>query len=301
VASSEPQPPGLYGAVYVSPHEDEVLVSCPARMLSERAHRLKILVVVAFARGARREPTAATRAFERLGIAVQRLERREQDSALGGLQERLADLALQTKARHVYLPLGADARAGSRLCHEAGLRALHEVSGRNVYFYEERPQALLPGAIRIRLGELGARLPPAATDIKDDASLLRACWGFFRAPFLHTEQPSLLERVRATQRMASSHRAARAWNPLRALGLRLQPVLEATEAADFEGLLGVLAALEPRLSELFGSPERLRRDAAAYARRIAGRPYAERYWLLLPPRDENGLAAVPLATGGPLA
>lgn len=301
MASGQPQAPGSYEAVYVSPHEDEVLVSCPARMLSERAQGLRILVVVAFARVARPVPQAAASALERLGIAVQRLERREQDSSFGELQERLADLVLQTRARHVYLPLGVGGHAGSRLCHEAGQRALHEVTGRNVYFYEERPHALLPGAIRIRLSELGARLPPAADDVKDDASLLRVCWGFSRAPFLRTERLSLLERARATQRTAWSHRAARAWNPLRALGLRLQPVLEATEATDFEGLLGVLAGIEPRLSELFGSRERLRRDAASYARRVAGRAYAERYWLLLPPRDESGLAAVPLAAEGPLA
>jgi hypothetical protein len=128
--------------------------------------------------------------------------------------------------------------------------------------------------------------------------LLRVCWRFSRAPFLKLERPSLMERARATQRVAMSHRAARAWNPLRALGVRLQPVLEAAEAADLEGLLGVLAGLEPRLSELFGSRERLARDAASYAKRIAGRAYAERYWLLLPQRLEGGLAEVPPAAGG---
>jgi len=56
------------------------------------------------------------------------------------------------------------------------------------------------------------------------------------------------------------------------------------------------ATPEPRIAELFGSRQRLAKDAARYAKRLAGRAYAERYWLLLPPRDEGGLVSVPLAS-----
>jgi hypothetical protein len=304
---------GVYDALYVSPHEDEVLVSCPGRLLSERAQSLKVLVVTPFARprqpgedGA--DPFAKLGCDElRLGLPAAR-ERNSfynsytrttfdrhlgDDSVQDELMKLLEDLATSTRARHIYLPLGTDGHVDHRLCHDAGLRALHEVSGRNVFLYEERPQALLPGAIRMRLGTLGARLPPAAADVRDNASMTRVAWSFNLAPFVAAERLGLVERARATRRMAARYRLARTWNPGRAFGLRLQPVLEAMDAAEFDGLLGVLQSADPRIAARFGSRERLAREASRYARKIAGRAYLERYWLLLPSRDEGGLSSVP--------
>ena len=313
MASLDPKSPGPYEVLYVSPHEDDVLVSCPGRMLSERAQGLRVLVVIVFGSAGRGDGPAPS-SLEKLGFDVLRLglppahernafynsytrttfERHlEDDRVQADLVGLLEELALQTKTRHVYLPLGADGHVDHRICHEAGLRALHDVTGRNVFFYEERPQALLPGAIRMRLGALGARLPPAAADVRDDASLTRVAISFNLAPFLAAERLGLLERARATGRVAAGYRAARAWNPGRALGLRLQPVLETMEAAEFEGLLGVLSSAEPRIAARFGSRERLAREAGRYAKKLAGRAYVERYWLLLPPRDEGGLVSVP--------
>jgi hypothetical protein len=226
-----------------------------------------------------------------------RFDRHAQDDELvAALAQQLSELALQTKARHVYLPLAANTHVDYRIVHDAGVRALQETTGRNVFFYEERPQALLPGAIRVRLSELGARLPPAAANIRDDPSLARVALSFNRAPFLAAEGLSLLERARATGRVAARFRAAREWNPGRAFGLRLQPVLETMDASEFDGMLHVLCNAEPRIADLFGSRQQLVRDAARYAKRLGGRAYAERYWLLLPPRDEGGLVSVPVAS-----
>jgi hypothetical protein len=318
VTSPDANSHGTYEAMYVSPHEEDVLVSCPGRMLSERAQGLRVLVVVPFS-GAARHGGPPEDALARLGFDVMRLglqpararnafydsysrtrfERHAQDDPIvAGLAQQLMELALRTKARHVYLPLGANTHVDRKLTHDAGLRGLVETTGRNVFFYEERPQALLPGAIRTRLSELGARLPPAAANIRDDPSLARVALSFNRAPFLAAERLGLLERARATRRVAASYRAARAWNPGRALGLRLQPVLEAMDGPEFDGLLGVLCNAEPRIDDLFGSREQLARDAGRYAKRLAGRAYAERYWLLLPPRDEGGLVSVRVASAG---
>jgi LmbE family N-acetylglucosaminyl deacetylase len=277
-------------------------------MLSERAQGLRVLVVIPFS------GENGPGALEKLGFDALRLglpaapERNDfynsytrttfdrhlaDDGVQDELMRRLEDLALRTKARHIYLPLGADGHVDHRLCHDAGLRALTEISGRNVFFYEERPQALLPGAIRMRLGTLGARLPPAAADVRDNASFTRMAVSFNRAPFVAAARLGLLERARATRRMAAGYRQARAWNPTRAFGLRLQPVLDAMDAAEFEGLLGVLQSAEPKLAARFGSREQLAREASRYAKKLAGRAYVERYWLLLPPRDEVGMLSVP--------
>jgi hypothetical protein len=318
VAKPDPKNLGAYQALYVSPHEDEVLLSCPGRMLSERAQGLRVLVVIPFSRAGDGEPGNGEGALEKLGFDALRLglppapERNGfynsytrttferhladdpvQDELVGLLEE----LALQTKARHIYLPLGADGHVDHRLCHDAGLRALQGIGGRNVFLYEERPQALLPGAIRMRLGALGARLPPAAADVHDNASLTRVAFSFNLAPFVAAEGLGLIERARVTGRMAARYREARAWNPGRAFGLRLQPVLESMDAAEFEGLLGVLQSAEPRIAARFGSREQLAREARRYAKKLAGRAYVERYWLLLPPRDEGGLVSVPVGAG----
>jgi len=44
-------------------------------------------------------------------------------------------------------------------------------------------------------------------------------------------------------------------------------------------------------SRAAAAPERLARLAAAYARRLGAKGYAERYWLLLPARDEGQISA----------
>src|SRR5262249_5522981 len=118
--------------------------------------------------------------------------------------------------------------------------------------------------------------------------------GWSRAPFLAAERLSALARLRLLARIAARSLAARAWNPARALGPRLQPVQEARDGADFLGVVGVMAQGEPRVAALCGSRERLARDAERYARRLGGRPYVERYWLLLPERAAFGLAPLPL-------
>jgi hypothetical protein len=196
----------------------------------------------------------------------------------------------------VYLPLGVSGHIDRRLCHEAGFAALQEHTGRNIFFYEERPQGLLPGAVRMRLGELGARLPPGAAELRDTASPVMTVLGWSRAPFLAAERLSTLSRLRLLAHIGARSIAARAWNPARALGPRLQPVQEELDGSDFQGLVGLMAQAEPRLSALFGSRARLTRDAERYARRLTVKPYVERYWLLLPERTAGGLAPVPMPT-----
>ena len=142
-----------------------------------------------------------------------------------------------------------------------------------------------------------ARGPQVHVDCKGviPAEMARTFHRILREELQHV----LLERARATRRMAARYRQARAWNPTRSFGLRLQPVLDAMDAAEFEGLLGVLQSAEPRLAARFGSREQLARDASLYAKKLAGRAYVERYWLLLPPRDEGGLVSVAAGADAP--
>jgi LmbE family N-acetylglucosaminyl deacetylase len=305
--------PQSYHSLYVSPYPDDALFACVGRMLAERAEGHRVLVAVVFA--SQPEGTELEHALSQMGVvagylglegARQRSDyyRRysaalfgrhpEDERVLSELTTRLSDLVLQTRVRRIYFPLGAGSHVDHRLCHEAGARVFDELIGRDVYLYEERPEALLPGAIRMRLAELGARLPPAASEIHDDSSLLRVVSNFCAAAHVRQSVSSLSESLRCAQRLASRWRAARAWHPLRAYGVRLQPMIESPDDASTFGGLVLLSSCANVVRCVYGGEQRLAASLRSYARRQGSFDYVERYWLMLPQRDAGGLARVPL-------
>src|SRR5688500_5140298 len=64
-------------SLYVSPHGDDVLLSCAARLLSDLAQGLRVTVVTVFAAGGGKAYFAADAAFDRLGVRRLQLELRE--------------------------------------------------------------------------------------------------------------------------------------------------------------------------------------------------------------------------------
>ena len=64
--------------------------------------------------------------------------------------------------------------------------------------YEERPEAFVRGAVRVRLGQLGARLPPAAAQAADRAHLAPFLWRFHLAPSLRGDLRGWPELLRST-------------------------------------------------------------------------------------------------------
>lgn len=302
---------GRYEAVFVSPTEPSALFSCLARLLDEKAHGSAVLMAVAFEAA---EPDAdATAALDTLGIDVVSLgfapaaardsrlaslhaamsEPHDSDAGLlSELRDRLNEVTVRTGCRDVYLPLGASGHVDDRLCQEAGLRALSQPRGRSVFLYEERPAIFVPGAVRIRLCQLAARLPPAAADVRDHAGLARVLLRFHRSPHVRAGLKGIVERFRATRKLAADWRAARGWRPLKAFGLRLQPVLQRATGSAFGDALAVLWRCESSVNALFGSRERMLARAREHALRLGGEDYLERYWLLLPERIEGGLERV---------
>jgi hypothetical protein len=209
------------------------------------------------------------------------------ETARRELADLVSGLLYRSRASQMYLPLGAGGAPDSRLCLDAGLEVFHEGSSRNVFLFEERPELFLASSVRIRLGEIGARLPPGATELRDDSWLVRFWLAVVFARHLKPRLGSLGERLGCAQRAVRAWRAARAWQPARALGVRVQPVLQPGTPSEVAELLELLQ--EP-VQRAFGSVERATRQAARHARRHGDKGgWLERYWLVLPPRAEGGV------------
>jgi len=294
-------------SLYVSPHHDDVLLSCGARLLADAAQGLRILVVTVFGEEARPWPEIGDLAradVRRLSLGLPDARKRsdyyssfqalvegrraDDDGWVKQLAQALGDIGHRSKASQVYVPLGIGSHIDHRLSHEASLRALQSGDGRNVFLYEERPEAFVRGAVRVRLGQVGARLPPAAAHAADRARLAPFLWRFHWAPSMRGDLKGWPETIKSTGLAARQWRQGRAWHPQKGFGPRLQPVVHPTDAALFEGIRALQAAIAPTA----GAATRVARLSAAYARRLGGGEHAERFWLLLPPREEGGITTV---------
>jgi hypothetical protein len=283
-------------SIYLSPHADDVLLACPARLAHDVARGQRVLGMTLFGEapsGSRAE------ALERLGVmqvtlglppagwrgttssyrALTFAPRLPADEDL--LHEVAAfftDVAHRLRPRQVIAPLGVGGHLDHCLVHEAARAAFAGGDGRDVFLYEERPEALVRGAVRIRLGQIGAQLPPAASPA-DGTGLLSFLRHFHLSPAFRGDLRGLRERLDALRPAVELWRIGRGWHPQRSRGPRVQPVVfpAAEEAA---------AILEELRAPW---PTSLRGLAADYARRLGGGPDAERYWLLLPPRESDGV------------
>jgi hypothetical protein len=304
--SQDPQSLGPHDSLYVSTRDDDALAACAARIHAERRRGLSVLVLSVFD-GSGFAGSASAVAAE-LGVATAslglepesrrghggaapfRMEMRPEDDAV--LQEasrRLDDLRPRIRPRHVYLPLAVGGSFDRRIAYEAGRVGLTREHGRNVFLYEDRPEAFVPGAVRVRLGLLGARLPAGALRAAGRASLFPYVARIGQSATLRGDRTPLLERLRILRRAAACRSLARTWNAQRAFGPRLQPVLHAADDEGGSVAARVFTALIPKE----GPRTHALAQAAAYARALGPTRHAERYWLLLPE-----LASAQLAPAG---
>jgi hypothetical protein len=198
----------------------------------------------------------------------------------------LAEIGPATQAIHVYAPLGLGSSVDHLLTYEAAVRAFATEAGRNLFLYEERPEAFVPGAVRTRLALLGARLPPGAARTPERVFLLRHLWRVNEPARLRGGDEGIGERLRAIVDARRRFRLARPWNPQRAFGPRLQPIVYTADEDARNHARAAVAALLPR--DRKGRPRAARRFdacAAAAAKKLGGVYHAERLWLFLPSGD----------------
>ncbi len=287
-------------SLFVGPHGDDVLLACPTRLQAEVEKGRRVLVLSLF------EPlgvdTQAAQCARSLGAAyltgglpsavMRRGERPspsprlpEDDEAAREAARLLADAVPRTQAVHIFAPLGLGPSIDHLLTYEASVRAFATGPGRNLFLYEERPEAFVPGAVRTRLALLGARLPPAARRAAEPASLWRHLWWLSEPRRLRGETATWREGLAALAVARRAMRTARPWNPLRAFGPRLQPVIH---SADEEAMRRAAALAELLLRADGRRPRpaaRFNARAAAAAKKLGSVYHAERFWLFLPSGD----------------
>jgi hypothetical protein len=300
----EPDSIDPYDSLFIASRGADVPLSCPARVRAEveRGHRVAVLALFeplgdtgppaeAVGRlGARYLGCGLTSARERrstlpaLSAGVERGP--EDEEAVSAAAHLLARVGPRTRAVHVHGPLGLGPSVDHQLAYEASVRAFGREAGINLFLYEERPEAFVPGAVRTRLALLGARLPPAGVASAPRAGLLSVLRRVNEPRRLRGEAGGLGARFRAWASARRRWRAARAWNPLRAFGPRLQPiVLPADEEARD---LGREAAALLLPADRKGRPRSARRFSAradAAARALGAVYHAERLWLVLPSNE----------------
>jgi LmbE family N-acetylglucosaminyl deacetylase len=288
-----------YDNLYLSPHGDDAVLACAGRLRAERSRGERVLVLVLF----ESEPGQAGQTLADLGVDVCvaglppagsrggmttyrsiAFERRAEDAeAFDGVMRILSDVGPRIRPRQLYVPLGVGGHIDHRLVHEASLQVLADEPGRNVFLYEERPEAFAPGAVRVRLGLMGARLPPGATQAAERAGLARYLFRVQSAPTFRGDLSGFAERFRTFGAAAGEWRSARVWNPQKAFGPRLQPIVHAGDpeaANEARELWSTVVPIRGNLRRRAG--DRWRAAAAAYAQKLGTVDYAERYWLLLP-------------------
>ena len=293
-----------YESLFIAPHGDDVALGCPARVLGEAERGRRVLVMALF------EPlggdSPAARAVRELGAdyvaaglpaAPDRRARAGPSSAVAEAGPDEEDVALEaarlltetgprTQAVHVFAPLGLGPSVDHHLTYGAAVRAFASEAGRNLFLYEERPEAFVPGAVRTRLALLGARLPPGAAKAPERAGLLRHLWRTNEPDRLRGQSSRVGARLSALAAARARFRLARPWNPLRAFGPRLQPMVHVADADAQARAQAIVDLLLPR--DRKGRPRAAKQfnaGAAAAAKNLGGLYHAERFWLFLPSGD----------------
>ncbi len=294
---------GHYDSLYVSPHAEDAAISCPGSIHDEQARGLRVLVVTMFgaqtlaAAGA--GPTACLGADGiAAGLPAARQRNARDDSfrsifrggqsgdgpCVAEAARILGEVVRRVGPRHVYVPLGVWGHVDHRVCHEAARLAIETGADRDVFFYEERPFGLTPSAVRVRLAQIGARLPPAAATLASDGGIARFVIGFGADSYVRRHFQGWWDGIQCTRLAARQWHQAREWRPLKAFGPRLQPALHAVPAAAIELLQDSCEAFPS--GSPFGSRARLAKRLARHARCLGQGAPVERYWLLLPQTAE---------------
>ena len=198
------------------------------------------------------------------------------------LRKKVAVEVRRHRPTHVLAPLGL-LGAEPSVDYFATLRTVMNLEkGRDLLFFEERPNCLVPEAVPLRLSALGVRLPPASqlrAPRRQMPFSLKMILGFTPPIF-----GQVGERWRLSRSMKAAFRDAADWDPQRSLGPKLQPVVEPWREADTADLFELAEALGQ--AARLGAPRSFSKRMLRHAANGASQTPMERYWLSLPGAQE---------------
>lgn len=261
--------------LFVSPHLDDVVLSCALWMsrLREAGHALSVVSVFTEGPGYEDRREDDRRALARLGATPIHLglpdaphrdaRYRDIETIVFG-EPTTKDLAarraatdrlqlLMAEADQVVLPLGVGEHIDHRLVHEMAL-------GESL-FYEDRPYALWEGLTEARLRRLGLR---------GDAIDLRAT--IDQVSFTRSFVPEGCVRDRCLTRYETW------WGEGDGLGDADADLCVARDEAEVASIWETVQAYRSETAAIYPSAEAFFRENARHAERAGARTYAERRW-----------------------
>ncbi len=277
-------------ALYVSPHLDDAVLSCPGRILEDVAAGRRVVVATLFSRGdetydRRREEDR--RALGLLGAEPLWLdlpdspyrnpyynsfrtivldEHHSDHPFVAEVASTIRSLWERLRPGRVHLPLAAGTHIDHRLVHRAWTALPPDA---NVTFYEDRPYVFLRGNLETRLREIGS--PAEEIPLHDFLASLR------RTRYVSSYLPPGPERFRAVLQLARRLRA-----PVAAEGPMLRQDLLCATSARLETITAAVGCYASQIYDLFDTMDRFRDDTSDYTRHLSpGAAYAERAWGLL--------------------
>lgn len=295
----EESEPGRWDVVYLSPHLDDVAFSSPAAVRERRASDDRVLEVALFSRAGDESSEEVRDRYERRRSEELRAAR------LGGwevhfagfvdapfrahahsdfneivwgtsprddeLERRLANCVAEvverTGASELVGPLGVGRHIDHRLVHRATRRVARE-TGVETWAFEDRPYALVPEAVALRLGELGVPVDP------DLEAFFDAFW----------ETPYVAEHLTEEERRDCRRRYVELVegipDPSDSDAVE-QPSTRRFEMEPNDAFWEVPLAHESQVEAFLGSVDAYREACRAYARRVGAETvYVERQWRL---------------------
>lgn len=276
--------------LFISPHLDDVVLSCAGALQRVVAGGNKPMIVTVFSEGnghaLRRNEDA--RAAAHLGAQVAWLEfldapdrsssYRDFESLIFGrdpvdetlpreIAEKVRELMAARQVDTIYAPLGVGTHIDHRLCFEA-VRRLE--SGPRVCYYEERPYCYAAGSVELRLHELGCVVDPPG-----EGMLLQA---FRRLPHVRAYLPPGAARRRCETHLLQPLQR----EPAKA-GLKPRPHVLLCNGEETMRAHAAAAMHTSQFEAFCGSTLSLKRRDARHARSLGTlAPRAERCWELPP-------------------
>jgi hypothetical protein len=252
-------------------------LSCFSRLKSERDAGRKALLISLV------DSTGAEAIAERGLATARRFEDVEDDNDGPGpskpWRERISVAVRRLGPKHVMAPLGL-LGAPQMIDYFSTLRAALSVDpGRDLLFFEERPQCLVPESVLLRLAAMGVRLPPLSqlrAPRRYAPFVVRLVTGLGLPPVFG----GLGERSRMSRSVRKAFKEAADWDPYRSLGPKLQPVAEPWSEEESDDLFALAAELGQETG--LGSRKAFKRRMARHAASAGSRTPIERYWLSLP-------------------